>query len=449
MNRVCQLPLRLILLVLALVTVVQFGLSAVAFYGRGSEAEGYAMLLPDRIATIVETVESVPDDQRAGYLDVLQREDLSITIAEEPPGNSDEPSVGVPSVEAFMSAYDRTFEGREVRVWLAVPEGERASVPRLERLRTWSRHPMRIAVPLVTGEWILFESTGYHPEAVFGWQPGFAAGLLGAVIALLAVLVLWRSLGPMEEMSRRVSKFADDAKPVALDVRGAPETRKVAEAINHMQQRIAALIQEREVVFAAVSHDLRTHLTRLRLRIDRLPEGDIKSKSASDLEAMSAIVDDHLLLARVNAVEPTLDTVDLASLAARTAAARRLRLTQPQEGAQALIKGDASLIVRAIENLVGNALKYAGGAELKLVEAGGTYTLDVLDRGEGVSAADRERLVRPFQSGAQGVERDPTGHGLGLAIVSRIAERHGATFALLDRPGGGLIARLTFPRVDV
>ncbi len=443
--------IRIILLALTLLVAIQFALAVFAYLRSEHDAEdGFRFPLPARIAAMVETVERTPPEDRPVLLDALESEDVTVWLSDDNaldmPG---EQRAQLPSAEMAVSYYLDALRDRDVRAWLAPVEGEALRAPRFERLRLWSPHPMRLAVRLKTGDWLVVESSGNHAETILGTPSGFWSGFLGVLVAALAVVALWRGMAPLEPLARSVERFAARPSPEPVKPSGPQETRRIIEAVNRMQEDLSGFIAERQVMFGALSHDLRTYLTRLKLRIDLIQEDDARVRAEGDIDAMSEIIEDALLLSKLDGA-PMADLVpiDIGLLVSELASGRDLPATQVRidpsvDGVYAM--GDPLTLLRALENLIENAEAYGKSAEIEVTLDNEVIRLDILDRGPGIRPRDRERLLKPFERGDAARSQAIAGTGLGLAIAQRAAARCGGKLELLDRPGGGLIARLEYP----
>lgn len=214
-----------------------------------------------------------------------------------------------------------------------------------------------------------------------------------------------------------------------------------------MQNRIKEMVDQRTHMLAAVSHDLRTPITRMRLRAEYIEDGETKAKILRDLEQMHAMVGACLSYLRGGASQEFL-ALDLAS---------QLHTIVDQfvdvganvrfDGAgEFIVHGHADELERAFCNLVDNAVKFAGGAEIAITKNGEKAIVEVADHGPGIPAGKKKAMLQPFQRGSENPTLDSDeGFGLGLAIARAIVEAHGGRLELADRKGGGLLARATLP----
>jgi signal transduction histidine kinase len=275
---------------------------------------------------------------------------------------------------------------------------------------------------------------------------------LALSLALLMIWALRTLVRPLSELERAVSVFGEGAaEPVPLVEKGPQEVRAAFVAFNRMQVRIRDLIDRRTRMLAAIGHDLRTPLTRLRLRLELMPEGDQKMRNLSDLAVMESQINGALTFLREGRTGERTGPVDLPSLLLSVQDQYEdMGVAMGLTCAPGLVvNGRASELVRAVSNLIDNAYRHAGHFELN---ARGTEThveVEVTDHGPGLSEAEKVRLIEPFERGDAArsmTDGQGMGFGLGLATARAIAEGHGGRIELSDTPGGGLTVRLHLPR---
>ena len=284
------------------------------------------------------------------------------------------------------------------------------------------------------------------PLGWLGW--GVAALLISLVGAWLIVFRITRPLKALQQAARKVGAGGTADR---LDESGPTELATVAHAFNQMSADLAQIDQDRALILAGISHDLRTPLTRLRMGIELSADADLREGMTADVEEMDKTIGQFLDFARPEGDEGLQD-IDVAALLAEIAAQYRRRgfkveLAGAQAGNRAgpgAIRGRPLALRRAVNNLVDNALRHAGSelpVELGLAATGGELLIEVSDRGPGIPPAEVERIKRPFAR-LDTARSNAVGAGLGLAIVERIARSHDGRLELLARPGGGLCARL-------
>lgn len=274
---------------------------------------------------------------------------------------------------------------------------------------------------------------------------------LGLAALLVAVVLVWgahRMTRPLTAFAEAAARLGLDTEPPALPEHGSRELRQATRAFNRMTARIRRLVDDRTLLLAAVPHDLRTMLTRLRLRAEFIEDREQREMAAADLDEMNAMLDATLAFARDEAADERPVPVDLAALL-RTLVEDLAGAGRPAscDGPRRLaVSGRPVALRRLVENLLDNALRYGGEARAALQRLDeGRVEILVDDRGPGIPEALRERVFDPFFRVDGSRSRETGGSGLGLAVVRAIVQRHGGTIRLEDRPGGGLRVRVILP----
>jgi signal transduction histidine kinase len=277
------------------------------------------------------------------------------------------------------------------------------------------------------------------------WLPLQLAGQL-IVLAACSWFAVRLATRPLELLARAADDLRADLQAPPLPVNGPTEVARAATAFNAMQERIASNVAERMQILAAVSHDLQTPITRMRLRADLMDDGPERDKMVRDLLEMETLVREGISFARTlhTAVEASCK-VDLDALLASITA------DYTDAGRPVTLSGESNLPIltkprvlrRLLCNLIDNALKFAGQADIEVRRnAGGGIEIAVLDRGPGIPASELEAVFQPFYRLETSRNRDTGGTGLGLAIARQLAQVLGGSLSLAAREGGGLEARL-------
>ena len=222
----------------------------------------------------------------------------------------------------------------------------------------------------------------------------------------------------------------------------------MSRALDTMRGRVRRLIDDRTQMLAAISHDLRTPITRLRLRAEFIEDDHARTMTLRDLDQMNGLVDAALSFVRDGQAGGTQTLVDLASLVqtvcdgfADVGADVRVEQTR-----HVLVRGRADELQRAIVNLVDNAVKYGGAARLTMHPSDQGVALEVSDDGPGIPEAERDAMVQPFVRGDRARNlNEASGFGLGLSIVLAIVEGHGGRLTLSNKLPHGLVARIDLP----
>ncbi|MFL0354970.1 sensor histidine kinase [Erythrobacter sp. GH1-10] len=272
--------------------------------------------------------------------------------------------------------------------------------------------------------------------------------LIFAVLVLLLYLVLRRITRPLAQMTERLADFSRrPGQAVMLEESGPADTRRLIAAHNAMEARIAALLDEKDVMLGAIGHDLKTPLAALRVRIESVPDEMQRQRMAESIEDITATLDDILTLSRVGRLHTGGEAVDLGALALGVVGEFE-DLEQPvgiADPPRIVAKVHVTWIKRALRNLVSNAVRYGGSASVSLASEDGTAVLRVEDKGPGIPADRIADMLEPFTRGEGSRNRATGGAGLGLTLARAIAEQHGGTLKLENRAEGGLRAELRIP----
>jgi len=294
--------------------------------------------------------------------------------------------------------------------------------------------------------WVVMSRERLERQLALQW---FAWAALTLAIALAgAFLIVFRVRRPLSALTSAAVDIGRGQVPAPLAESGPTEIQTVSRAFNQMTRDLARLEDDRALILAGVSHDLRTPLARLRLGLEMIDaDPQLKSGMTTDIDEMDRIIGQFLDFARAAGGEPAAAT-DLAVLAREVAG--RYRDTGHAIGEEIAPVPQLELrplaVKRLLSNLLDNAFRHGGDeVQLRVSPAGHGAVVEVLDRGPGIPPQEVERLKQPFTR-LETARTGSDGSGLGLAIVDRIARMHDGTFDLLPRPGGGLIARVSLPR---
>jgi signal transduction histidine kinase len=265
-------------------------------------------------------------------------------------------------------------------------------------------------------------------------------------VAMIAVRLVTQ---PIQRLAEAADAFGRNLDSPQLEESGPTETRQAAEAFNRMQERLRRLIAERSRALAAVSHDLRTPLTRMRLRAELVDDEQLRNQINADIDDMQAMVESTLAYLRgLNEDEP-LQEIDIDALL-QSIVADEQAMGRPVVLLSSTVepyRGRLSSLKRAISNLIDNAVKYGREARIKLEGDSGTMRLVVEDRGPGIPEQDLERVLEPYVRLESSRSRETGGVGLGLAVVRDVAFLHGGKLHLENMTEVGLRATLVLPRV--
>ncbi|MFC0251508.1 ATP-binding protein [Massilia consociata] len=266
-------------------------------------------------------------------------------------------------------------------------------------------------------------------------------------IAALAYVVARMTTRPLKVLARAAQDLGHDINRAPLDLNGASEIRQASAAFNAMQARIRQYIFQRTQMLAAITHDLQTPLTRMRLRLEKVADAELQERLIGDLSAMQAMVREGLVLARSMDTTENMQMLDLDSLLEAVCA------DAVDAGQQVELSGHAGMALlgrpldlrRCLGNLIDNAVKYGREAHVTVERMGGAARVRIRDKGPGIPAGELGRVFDPFYRVESSRSRESGGTGLGLTIARNIAEQHGGSIALANHPEGGLEVTLVLP----
>lgn len=296
------------------------------------------------------------------------------------------------------------------------------------------------------GRWLIVE-----PRPSLRIDPWQQRVLLVLALAGLAVspLAWWfarRMAAPIAAFAKAAERLGRDPRAPPLDIRGPLEVNAAVSAFNQMQQRLSRYVDDRTAMVAAIAHDLRTPLTRMRFRIEGAPD-DLKAKIAADIDQMDAMIAATLAFVKDSARPRERTRLELSSLvetvmdeAAETGADAAVQCAD-----RLVVEGDPLALKRLFTNLADNALKFGRRARANVFARDGLAVVEIEDNGPGMPDDELERAFEPFRRLEVSRSRDTGGIGLGLAVVRAVARGHGGDVTLHNRAGGGLIARVSLP----
>ena len=403
-----------------------------------SQARGQNFI--DRITETIRVLEAEGSARRSVALSALQSSDLHVTLITD-----DQVSPNTPrgQIQATISA--RLGSEREIRSDFGGGGMQRGKPGAMQQHGATTR---RLDVRLSDGQWVRISAL--RETSAPALSNDLITNLLITMIIVTAVVMIAvrQATKPLKHLAEAADMLGRnlDAPPLAEE--GPAETRRAAQAFNRMQGRIKRLVDERARALAAVSHDLRTPLTRLRLRTELVDDEKLRDQLATDLDAMSAMIDSTLDYLRGLQDSEVARPIDMNALLQSLAEdAEVLGKNICVEGvAQYPYTGRLTALRRALQNLIDNAIKYGHSARIRIEDDTTTLRLIVEDEGPGIPLAELGRVTEPFYRPDASRSRATGGVGLGLSIVKDIALMHGGELVLSNRPQGGLSAALVLTR---
>ena len=384
--------------------------------------------LEQDVASSVALLDHLPAAERAAWLPRLERRSYAFSLGPGEAGHAPDSELSKRIAASFVKAI-----GKEYPLTAGAVPG----------------HPNRVQAHVTLGDGtkliIDMRPSGLPIPA---WLPV----VLLLQLALLA-MVTWYGVRlatrPLAQLADAADRLGPDLKAAPVGEGGPLEVARAARAFNAMQERISAHLNERTQILAAISHDLQTPITRMRMRADMLDDDIQREKMNRDLAEMEMLVRDGVAYARtLHGTSEAACRVDLDSLLASL-------IGDYQDGGHSVTlegKAGAPIVTRphalrrVLGNLIDNALKYAGSADVEVDVAGDATTIQVRDKGPGIPDGELDKVMQPFYRLEASRNRDTGGTGLGLAIARQLAQALDARLTLRNHPDGGLAATLTLNR---
>lgn len=272
--------------------------------------------------------------------------------------------------------------------------------------------------------------------------------IIYVVLVGLLALLLRRITRPLGQLTRRVEHFGETpGVREPLRPRGPGDIADLIAAHNRMEARIAALLDEKDVMLGAIGHDLKTPLAALRVRIESVEDEAERAKMAASIEDLTQSLDDILALARIGRAGHLPERTDLCALIAGVVEEfedmnERVELA---ETPRTVAPVHVTWLRRALRNLIANALRYGGEARISLARENGQVVMRVEDSGPGIPEKRIAEMQEPFARGEGSRNRSTGGAGLGLTIARAVAQQHGGELCLSNRSEGGLRAEIRLP----
>ncbi len=430
-----------------------------------------------RIVGVIRTLDALPRAERAAALCSQSGPGLTLALGPRPLARGKARSrraraladalhaagAEAPGKHALISDYDprqRTFDAALARC------GTDPTQPMFQMMGTTSRNDemsarmasyMRrwrfgdslvVSRQLHDGTWlnILTPAPRFDPIWKSRFLLAFAVTVL--VVAALSVWAARRMTRPLALFAWAATRLGRDVNAPDLPEKGPREVVHAARAFNEMQHRLRHLIRARTQMLAAISHDLRTPITRLRLRAEFVEDAEQRDKMLADLAQMEEMISATLAFARMDSIEEKLKLLDLSALievACNDAAELGREVTFESTG-KAEIEGRPVALRRALDNLIDNAVKYGTRARVRLETTADSHVITIDDDGPGIPETEMGRVFEPFRRLEPSRNPETGGVGLGLSVVRAIIEGHGGRITLKNRKSGGLQAMISLPR---
>ena len=400
----------------------------------------------ERAEQLILATEVVPASARLAYLAVANRPGVRLEEIQAPAARADKPS------EFAQALGQRLGQGYEIISIAGRPsacDSPRTRASMFGPLQgPWRGACEAFDVRLRDGEQLRM-SVLPPRNSTIAEKTNFTAiiGVFLFSIGVLAYLVARMTTRPLKQLAQAAKDLGNDINRAPLALAGASEIRQASAAFNAMQARIRQYIFQRTQMLAAITHDLQTPLTRLRLRLEKVGDAELQERLIGDLSAMQAMVREGLDLARSIDTTEAMHSLDVDSLLDSVCS------DASDSGQRVSLHGRANVAVlgrpmslrRCLVNLMDNAIKYGQRAGVTVARVNGAVRIRICDDGPGIAPDELARVFEPFYRIETSRSRESGGTGLGLTIARNIAEQHGGTITLVNRDGGGLEVTLLLP----
>lgn len=309
-------------------------------------------------------------------------------------------------------------------------------------------HLALISVRLPDQSWINVSLVAWNPRVPAGHGTLLSTSLMAFGAIVVSVLLVRWLTRPLTGFAAASKELYRSKAAVLVPEDGPREVRALAVAFNDMQRRIGRLIDDRTQALAAVSHDLKTPITRLRFRLEEVADSDARAAIAADLDEMERMLDQTLAYLRGDRADEEFKSIDVVAVLETIVddASDRGHAVTLTGADHVSIPGRRLALKRAFGNLIDNALKYGREARIAVEDRSETVVVSIRDRGPGIAPEDVERALAPFVRLEPSRNQETGGFGLGLTIAQAIVEGHGGQLTLANHDTGGLVVSVSLPK---
>lgn len=411
-----------------------------------------------RIANLTRLVQDTPHEARQRIVAALSDQSFRVSLSAQPiaPPSVNDDASAARAIRDFLVDQLSLGPARQPRVSASAAEG-----PAFGPWHGMGHGPMmhgfggfagfrdlQVSIPLADGPWLSFATALPTVGPAFSAQFLVSMAVMAVIILGVSVWAVRRVTTPLASLATAAERLGHDVNALPLPESGTTETRLAARAFNTMQTRLRNLIENRTRLLAAISHDLRTPLTLLRLRAETVENTHERDKMLATIAEMDSMIGATLEFARDQSASEPRRKTDLTSLLqsivddmSDAGVPVRMEAAEP-----IFYECQPAALKRAVRNLLDNAVKYGKAGSVSIRPMPRTIEIDIDDDGPGIPEAELSRVLEPFYRLEESRSRETGGVGLGLAITQSIVQAHGGTLALSNRPTGGLRATITLPR---
>ncbi len=409
-----------------------------------------------RAANVARLIAEAPEDLHASILRAANSPLVRFSLAAAPA--VDHTNHGTELMSGQIAAQIGTSPLPEVRLELHQTDDQPSPMPgmsvQMERMHRamqpvpLSSVEMKISIAMADGDWLNVDTRFHRPPYQIAWTAVATFGVSAILIGATVWIALGQLTGPLRALALAAEDFGRGAEARSISPSGPKEMRSLTLAFNRMQERIRRFVDDRTRLLAALSHDLRSPLTALRVRAEMIEEDETRERVIATAEEMQDMVESTLAFARGVSNSEPVETVDLSEMvvalvADMGASADVVKLQTASDPVPVRLRQTS--MRRALRNLIENAVRYGDQADINVWCDGETAWFGVRDRGPGIPPDQLEHVFDPFVRLETSRSRDTGGTGLGLSIARTIVQSHGGNIALRNRQGGGLTATVALP----
>ena len=425
-------------------------------------------LLAERMAVITQLIDATPPARRAEIIKLVDSPGVRVALSDQRASSGTTKEGERPHfLEHILQLYlgDRSADEVSVsyhdgaqtkRSGEAFPsvrpdldEHAREVKQYVERIMSQTKvaGTVRAYIPLSGSTWLEFATQLDVPRPFASLRFELSIVFMIVAVLVLGLWAVWRWAAPLASFARAAERLGVDVNAPPLPESGPREVVRTAKAFNEMQARIRRFVEDRTQMIAAIAHDLGTPITRLRLRIEEVDDVGSRQKMLADLDEMEGMIASTLAFAREDATDEPRETFELVSLLQSICNDMTDAGASVELNAEGRIPYDFRFVAlrRAFTNLVENAVKYGGNADVRVTQTTEQIVVTIEDDGPGIQTDMQEAVFKPFVRLETSRSRETGGTGLGLTVARDIVRAHGGDIALTNRIEGGLRVEVTLP----
>ena len=414
------------------------------------------MAAAQRIANVTQLMSEAPADWRDRLVTAVSDPTFRVTLSTAPllPSTVADQNNAAIAIGNVLAEELKSW-AQQIRVRLPGSDAAAPMMPGphvmmmdggMHVMGSW--RDLQVSVLLNDGQWLSFATMVPKTGPAVSWQFIVSMALMGLVVLVVSIWAIGRVTAPLAAFAQAATALGKNLKAEPVRESGTREVRQATRAFNDMQTRLIRLIEGRTRMLAAISHDLRTPLTLLRLRVESAPECEDREKMLATINEMNGMIGSVLDLARSDASLENRRPMDLTALVESIVDDMKdagFPVTM-QPSSSVIYECYGAALKRAVTNLIDNAVKYGRTARVAICEVPTLIKIIVEDEGPGIPEHELGRVTEPFYRVEESRSRESGGAGLGLAIAGSVIEAHGGELKLANRREGGLRAEVRLPR---